>query len=148
MKTQKEARRILCQKMMARLETQKSVQLPARLRQVVQEELGHLLAPSILTDQDLKEKVLTKLGVKAEVLDDLQFREGEAYRAAHAAVYHQLGQNPLNGFYFQKSPREVVQTVVQYLMRSPHIDDVYETDEELEKQLLDVIQKFDVSQAH
>jgi hypothetical protein len=36
----------------------------------------------------------------------------------------------------------VAQAIVDYLMRSSHIDDVYETDEELEQQILQIVQEF------
>ena len=53
-----------------------------------------------------------------------------------------FGGEELNGFYFQRPPKLVAQAIVDYLMRSSHIDDVYETDEELEQQILQIVQEF------
>lgn len=148
MATQKETLRLLCKSIITRLENHKSISFPPRLRQVVQDEVFGLIVPFVLTDEDLKERTLAKMGAKAEMLQETSFTESEQYRAAKAVVRNSFGMDELNGFYFQKPPKVVAGTIVQYLMRSSHIDDVYETDEDLEHQIVEVVQKFNPAELH
>src|SRR5689334_16366504 len=129
MGTQRDTLRLLCKSIVTRLENRKSISLPSRLRQVVQDEVFALIGGFIFTEEDLREKTLAKMGAKAELLQDSAFTESDQYRAAKAVIRGTFGTDEMNGFYFQKSPKVVAQSIVQYLMRSSHIDDVYETDE-------------------
>jgi hypothetical protein len=148
MSTQKETVRLLCKSIITRLENRKSISFPARLRQVVQDEVYGLISPMILTDEDLRERTLARIGAKAELLQDTAFTDSEQYRAAKAVIRGNFGNDELNGFYFQKPPKIVANTIVQYLMRSSHIDDVYETDEDLEQQIVETVKSFNPSEMH
>ena len=148
MSTQKETVRLLCKSIITRLENKKSISFPPRLRQVVQDEVFQLIGPFILTDEDLRDRTLAKMGAKAEVLQNSQFTESEQYRTAKSLVRSTFGDDELNGFYFQKPLKSVAEFITQFLMRSSHIDDVYETDEELERQIREVIQKFNPADLH
>ena len=148
MTTQKETLRLLCKSIITRLENQKAITFPPRLRQIVQDEVANLIGPLVLTDEDIRDRVLAKLGAKAEALQDTASTETDQFRAAKAVVRGQVGQDEMNGFYFQKAPKEVANVIVQYLMRSSHIDDVYETDEDLEHKILDIVKKFKASDVH
>jgi hypothetical protein len=148
MSTQKETVRLLCKSIVTRLENNKSISFPPRLRQVVQDEVHNLVGPYILTDEDIKDRAHAKMGLKAEAVSDSGSTESDAFKAAKAVVKGQIGEHELNGFYFQKQLKEIASTIAQYFMRSSHIDDVYETDEDLEKQIIDVVKKFDASQLH
>jgi hypothetical protein len=59
-----------------------------------------------------------------------------------------FGDDELNGFFFQKPLKTIAATISQYLMRSSHIDDVYEMDEDLERQIIETVKKFDPEQVH
>jgi hypothetical protein len=148
MATQRETLRLLCKSIITRLENQKSITFPARLRQIVYDEVFSLIGPHVLTEEDLRMKAIAKMGAKAEMLQDATFTESEQYRAAKAVVRGSFGTDEMNGFYFQKPPKVVANEIVQYLMRSSHIDDVYETDEDLEHQILDVLRKFNPAELH
>ncbi len=148
MATQKETLRLLCKSIITRLENRKSISFPSRLRQIVQDEVYGMIAPFVLTDEDLRERVLLKMGAKADMLQDTTFTESEQYRAAKAVVRSSFGIDELNGFYFQKPPKIIANTIVQYLMRSSHIDDVYETDDDLEHQIVDIVKKFNPADLH
>ena len=148
MATQRETLRLLCKSMITRLENRKSITLPARLRHIVQDEVFNLITPFVLTDEDLKDRTLAKLGAKADMLKDSVFTESEQYRSAKSVIKNSLGSDELNGFYFQKPPKTIANTIVQYLMRSSHIDDVYETDEDLEQQIVEIVQKFNPTEMH
>lgn len=146
--TQREMVRSLCKSIVTRLENNKAITFPPRLRQIVQEEVFNLVGPYIMTDQDLKEKALAKMGAKAESLSETGLAESDQFKAAKAVVRSSFGEDELNGFYFLKSLKEIATTIAQYLMRSSHIDDVYETDEELEQLIVDTIKKFNPKDLH
>jgi hypothetical protein len=148
MATERETLKLLCKTVITRMENQKAISFPPRLRQIVQDEVFGLIGPFILTDQDIRERALAKVGASAEMLQDSAFTESDQYRTAKSVVKNNVGTEELNGFYFQKSPKFVANTIVQYLMRSSHIDDVYESDEDLEHKIVDMFKKFNASEIH
>ncbi|NDD91215.1 DUF507 family protein [bacterium] len=148
MSTNRETIRLLCKSIINRLENRKAITFPARLRAIVQDELFDLVGPYIVSEQDVRERALAKMGAKAEQLQETSFTESDQFKAAKALVKASLGDDVLNGFYFQKPLKTIAQSVVAYLMRSSHIDDVFETDEELERQLVEIVQKFDPKELH
>ena len=146
--TRKDSVRLLVKSIVTRLENNKSISFPVRLRQIVQDEIYGLVGPYILTDEDLRERTLARIGAKAEMLADSKFTDSDQYKAAKAVVRGTFGDDELNGFYFQKPLKMVAETVAKYFMRSSHIDDVYESDEDLERQIVETVQKFDESALH
>jgi hypothetical protein len=146
--TKRETVHQLCRSIVTRLENRKAISFPVRLRQIIGDEVFHLIGPFILTDEDMRDRTLAKIGAKADVLSDAQFTESVQYKTAKALVRQSFGDDELNGFYFQKPLKAVAETIVQYLMRSSHIDDVYETDEDLEQQIVEVVQKFNPADLH
>ena len=148
MSTGRDTVRLLCKSIITRLENRKSIAFPPRLRSIVQEEVFNLVGPYIMTDEDIRERALAKMGAKAESLGETGLAESDQFRTAKALVRSTLGDDELNGFYFQKSLKSVAQSVAEYLMRSSHIDDVYETDEDLERQIVEVIKKFNPADLH
>ena len=83
-------------------ENNKSIAFPVRLRQIVQDEIAGLVGPYILTDEDLRERTLARMGAKADLLADAKFAESDQYKAAKAVVRSTFGDDELDGFYFQK----------------------------------------------
>lgn len=148
MATTHETLGLLCKSIITRLENRKAITFPPRLRQIVQDEVQHLVSPMIFTEQDLRERTLAKIGASAEALSDAQFTDSDKYKSAKAVVRAGFGDDELHGFYFQKPLKTVAETIAQYLMRSSHIDDVYETDEDLIKGIVEFIQKFDPANVH
>lgn len=146
MGTHRELVRVLCKSIITRLENRKAVVFPPRLRQVVQDEVFGLVGPYIMTDEDIRERALAKMGAKPEAMESAT--ENEAFRAAKAVVKGTLGDHELNGFYFQKPIKEVAKIIAEYLMRSSHIDDVFESDEEIEQGVVDTIKGFDPADLH
>jgi hypothetical protein len=146
--TKRETVRLLCKSIITRLENRKAIDFPARLRSVVHDEVFGLVGPYVLTDEDLRERTLARMGARAELLEDTAFTESEQYRAARAVILGTFGDDVLNGFYFQKSLKFVADIVVKYVMRSSNINDVYESDEELERQIVETIQKFNPADLH
>lgn len=148
MATQKETVRTLCKSILSRLENDKAIQFPPRLRQIVADEIFGLIKPMIWTDEDIREKAIAKIGARAEMLEDAQFTESEQFKAAKAVVRSGLGDDVLNGFYFVKPVKDVATTISKYLMRSSHIDEVFEMDDELERGIVDFIKKFNPANLH
>lgn len=148
MSTQRETVRLLCKSIITRLENDKAIQFPPRLRQIVQDEVFGLVGPYIMTDEDLRTKALAKIGAKSELLQDSQFSESDQFKAAKAVVRAGFGDDELNGFYFQRPLKAVANVIAQYLMRSSHIDDVYETDDVIEHQIIETVKKFNPADLH
>lgn len=148
MATQRETLRLLCRSIITRLENRKAIAFPPRLRDIVQDEVFGLIGPYVMTEQDLREKALAKMGAKADALQDTQAAESDQFKAAKAVVRAGFGDDELNGFFFIKPLKMVADTIVKYLMRSSHIDEVYETDEDLEKQIVEIVQKFNPAELH
>lgn len=148
MTTTRESVRLLCKSIVTRLENRKSISFPPRLRQIVADEVFDLVGPYIVSEQDIRERALAKVGARAELLQDTQFTDSEQYRTAKALVKSSLGDDELNGFYFQKPLKTVAGSIASYLMRSSHIDDVYESDEDLEKQIVETVQGFNLADVH
>src|SRR4051812_30956964 len=98
MATQRETLRLLCKSIINRLENNKSISFPPRLRQIVQDEVYSLIGPLVLTDEDIRDRALSKMGAKAELLQETSFAEGDQYRAARSVVRNQIGSDELNGF--------------------------------------------------
>lgn len=148
MMTRRETVRLLCKSIVTRLENRKAISFPPRLREIVADEIFGLIGPSILTEEDLRTRTLARIGARAEALEGSQFTESEQYKAAKAVVRATFGDDELNGFYFQKSLKTVARSIAEYLMRSSHIDDVYETDDEIERQVVESVQNFNPANLH
>jgi len=148
MVTNRDSVRQMLQSVLTRLENQKSIQYPPRLRQIIVDEVYNLCGPAIMTEQDLRDKTHAKLGAKTEELADSAFTESDKYKAAKSVVRSTFGDDELNGFYFQRPIKNIAQVLREYLLRSSHIDDVYESDEDLEKQIVEFIKKFRPDQVH
>ncbi len=148
MDTRRETIHLLCKSIINRLENKKSITFPPRLRQVVEDEMFGLIGSLILTDQDLKERTLIRMGTRADVLEGTDFAESDQYKAAKSVVRATFGDDYLNGFYFQRPLKTVASSLVEYFMRSSHIEDVYETDEDLERQIVEIVRKFNPAELH
>jgi len=148
MGTQRETVQLMCKSIINRLENRKSISFAPRLRGIIQDEVYNLVGPYILTEQDLREKALAKVGAKAEMFKDTEHAESDQFKAAKAVVKSSFGDDVLNGLYFQRPLKQLAASISQYLMRSSNIDEVYETDEDLEKMIVEIVQKFDAAELH
>lgn len=146
--TTRDTLKLLCKSIVTKLENHKAITFAPRLRQIVADEVYHLIGPYVMTDQEIREKAMAKMGSSKDALDESSFTETEAFKAAKRMIHEQVGQHQLAGFYFQKPVREVVLMVVSYLMRSASIDEVYETDEDLEKMILEWVKQFKPENVH
>ncbi len=148
MTTTKETLRVLCKSIVTRLENRKAIQFAPRLRQIVQDDIFNLVSPVVLTEEDLRDRALAKIGARAEMLQDSSFTESEQFKTAKSVIRKSFGDDVLHGLYFQKPLKYVANSIAQYFMRSSHIDDVYESDEEIEQSIVEMARKFNPQDAH
>lgn len=146
--TTRETVKLLSKSIINRLENNKAIEFAPRLRQVIQDEIYSLIGPFILTEQDLNEKTLEKIGAKIEEIEEMEAAQNTQFRTARSVVRKSFGDDELNGLYFQKSLKQIAGIISAYYMRSSHIDDVYETDEDLEQMIVDIIRNFNPANLH
>jgi len=116
---------------------------PAESRQAIVDEVYDLVGPMIFSDEDLHEKTLELVGDRNDTLDEEAFTETEQYRAARGVVKKKYGEDELNGFYFQSSIKDISDRFCDYLMKSTHVDDVFDSDNELAKKIVVIVKRFD-----
>ena len=115
---------------------------------MVTDEVFDLVGPMVLTDEDIRNRALAKMGAKADEFQNSQFTETDQFRTARSMVKETVGDNELNGFYFQKPLKTIAESMVSYFMRSSNIDDVFESDSDLEHQILDIVKRFNPAELH
>ena len=54
----------------------------------------------------------------------------------------QFGEDVLHGLYFQKSLKTIAENLADYFMSSDKVEEVYAADEDIEKTIVETIQKF------
>ena len=146
--TNEENVRSLVKSIITRLENQKAISMRPVDREKLRQEVYQLVQLSVKTDQDLHEKTLAALGAKAEELSNSEFTESSQYRAAKAIVRKSFGDDTLNGFYFTENIKQIAIHIREFLMNSDLIEDVYETDHDLEQMIVEIIKKFNPAAAH
>jgi len=146
--TQRDTVRLLCKSIVTRLENNKSISFSPRLRQIVADEVYGLVGPYIMTDEDIREKAILKMGANTEKLEDSQFTEGEAFKAAKSIIRNGFGDDELNGMYFLKPLKQLSAMIAGFMMRSGSIDEVYETDEDLERMIVEYVKTFNPANVH
>ncbi|HTL12897.1 MAG TPA: hypothetical protein VL588_10440 [Bdellovibrionota bacterium] len=148
MSTNRETVKTLCKSIVSRLENQKYIKVIPEKRSQVIDELLRKVGPFVLTDQDLRERALEAIGEKADILDETAFSDNERFRAAKQVIRKSFGDDVLHGLYFQKSLKNLAAAVREAFMDLPSIDDVFGTDDELDRATVEVIQRFDPKNVH
>jgi len=146
--TNRDSVRNLCKSILTRLANRKAVELQAESRTPVQDEVYDLVGEFILTEHDLHTQTLDRVGAKADDLLEDDFTQSAPYRTARSMVRKTFGDDELNGFYYQKSLKHIAQLITIYLMKADKIEDVFESDEVLEKMIIDVIRTHRPSEQH
>ncbi len=138
----------LCKSIINRLENKKVIEFESQKRSDLQLEMVNLVSPHIYTEEDLKNKTLEMLGVTTDMLLEAGFTESSNYRTARSMVRKSFGDDELNGFYFQKSLREIAQMLADFFMKSDVIEDVFESDHDIVLKIVDIVKRFDLKQLH
>lgn len=134
--------KLLCRSIINRLENKKIIAFSPQDRGSVVDALFNRVKPSIATEQDIREMALQKMGASQERLADSEFSESEQFKTAKAMVRKSLGDDQLNGFFFKQPLKNVAENVAGYFMECPEIEDVFADDEEVERQVVDIVKKF------
>ena len=148
MYTKKEHVKALAKNLVTRLEQDEAIVLNPRTRQIVYQDLFLKLEAMILTDDEIREKVIGQLGLKAEELGETGYTENDQYKAAKNVLMNKLGENAVSGLYYQRPVKMVANEIGMFLMNHNQVEDVFPSDEELEKSIVDFLKKFNPSQLH
>ena len=146
--TTRDTVRILLQTVMTRLENQKAISVETQKRQDLVREAVESLGRGILTEEDIRNKTLVELGAKGDELVDIDFTQSQQYRTARSLIRKQFGENELKGMYYQKTLRELAKELSGFLMTSPNVEEVFESDDALEKAIIQVIHRFNPEELH
>lgn len=146
--TKKEHVKILAKNVVSRLEQDQAIVLNPRNRQTIYEDLFTALSPQILTDDEVRERVLAQLGMNADTLVETGSNESDQYKAARNVIMNKIGENAIMGLYYQKSVKSIALEIAQFLMGHKDIEDVFPSDEELEKTIVDFLKRFNPEQLH
>lgn len=146
--TTRDTVKLLCKSIVNRLENGNAIELEAENRSQVESELVKIVGPHILTEQDLRERTLESLGARADDLVDSSFTETEQFRTARRVVRSQFGDDELNGLYFQRNIKTIAELAVKFFMDSPHIDEVFHSDDDLVKAIVQIVRKFRPAELH
>ena len=148
MQTKKEHVKVLAKNVVTRLEQDEAIVLNPRNRQIVYQDLFLKLEPMILTDEEIRDKIISQLGLKAEELGETGYTENDQYRAAKSVMMNKLGENAVSGLYYQRPVKMVAQEIGAFLMNHSQVEDVFSSDDELEKAIVDYLKKFNPEQLH
>jgi hypothetical protein len=148
MQTKKEHVKVLAKSVVSRLEQDQAIVLNPRTRQMVYQDLFLKLEDVILTDEDIRAKILSQLGLKAEELGETGYTENDHYRAAKSVMMTKHGENAVAGMYYQLPVRIVAQQIGSFLMSHQQVEDVFPSDEELEKTIVQFLKRFAPDQLH
>lgn len=140
--------RLLAQSVVRRLESQKMIAIIREQRNELCDDLAKFLASHVLTQEDMEKSVLDSIGEKNEMLDELRLSGGEAYRTLKQSWLSKYGENEVDGLYFQEPVKYTADRVIQYLMKSQFVDEVFADDLVLERTIVGTIGGFRRSKLH
>ena len=140
--------KILAKNVMSRLEQDEAIVLKPQMRQNVYQDLYSKIAPVILTDEDVREKVIAQLGVTSEALDESSTTESDQYKTAKKMILQKIGENAVEGLYYQKPIRDLAKSIGEFVMNHESVEEVFLPDEDLEKSVVDFIKRFKPDQLH
>jgi hypothetical protein len=146
--TKKEHLKVLAKNAVSRLEQDQAIALNPRTRQMVYQDLFLKLEALILTDEDIRSRVLTQLGEKAEQLEESGQTESDQYKAAKALLLEKLGENAVAGLYYQRPVKVVAQEIARFLMSHSQVEEVFPSDEELEQTIVEFLKRFNPDLLH
>jgi hypothetical protein len=146
--TKKEHLKVLAKNAVSRLEQDQAIALNPRTRQMVYQDLFLKLEALILTDEDIRERIIQQLGQKAEQLGESGQTESDQYKAAKAVLMSKLGENAVSGLYYQRPVKEVASEIGRFLMSHAQVEEVFPTDEELERSLVEFLKRFNPDLLH
>lgn len=146
--TKKEHIRALAKNLLLRLEQDEALVMVPQEKLECFSALYEVMIKSILTDEDLREKTIQKLGLTADALSEVEASESDQFRTAKSTLMNQYAENAVRGLYYQITIKALSEEIKKFLMRRPEIDEVFWDDSQLEKRIVDFIKQFDPAQLH
>ena len=143
MGTTHQSLRVLGKSILSRLENNKYIIFNPTKRNELQDSLYSELVKWIITDEDIVTQVRDQVASRTEQLNDYSITETEAFKSRRAAIRKEVNDNELHGFYFKGTLRDVCINVGKFLFKTPIVEDVFESDENIHKLVMDTIRKFD-----
>jgi len=145
MGTNRHSLETLTKSILNRLENNKMIVFNPRDRGLVHQELMSMMGKCVVTEEDLAKRVRDEVSGETEALSEQNITETEAFKSRKHALLKEIGENGLHGFYFQVPIRDIGNKVCKFLFDCKLIEDVFETDEEIRKSVVETIQNFDES---
>src|SRR5258708_3833349 len=136
MYTKREHVKVLAKNVVSRLEQDESIVLNPRMRQMVYQDLYQKIAPYVVTDEEIRERVLKELGMKAEQLADSRANESDQFKAARSVLLNKIGENSVMGLYYQQPIKHMAQMIGKFLMGHTQVEDVFRPTKSLKKRSL------------
>jgi hypothetical protein len=147
-RTNRETLRALLKNTLTRLENDQAILLPAHLRLKALDEMEGQFKSLIFTEQDLHDTTIERMGKFAQELSESELTENEQFKTAKAILRKDWGENELHGLFYRKSLKEIAREVTRWVMSNPQVEDVFESDEGLEKKVVEVFQRFNPKNLH
>lgn len=143
--TNKHSLKNLAKSIINKLENNKYIVFNPTERAELQEDFCKKLSQFILTEEDITNQVRTQVAAKSDEILSQNINESEAFQSQKRALKQRMGENQLHGFYFQDNLRGVSHRIRKFLFDSPLIEDIFESDEAIQKLVLDTLMNFDES---
>lgn len=146
--TTRETLKHLGQNLLSRLENRKQIEFTAQARVQLRDEVYRLLSPYVLTEEDLTERTRETIGSSQAELEAIAASDTEKYQAAKRLLRERFGDDVLHGFYFQKPLKDLGRLVAKFLMDSALVEEVYASDDDLQREIVEGFQKFNPDHLH
>lgn len=137
--------KLLTKSILNKLENQKFIVFNPKDRTELQDELFRRLSRSVLTEEDITNTVRQQVSAASEAISDSNITETDAFQSQKRAMKGRLSENEVRGFYLQNTLRAVCADVCKFLFDSRYVEDVFESDEVIQKLVMDTFQNFDES---
>ena len=146
--TKREHIKVLAKNLLLRLEQDGAIAVNPPKRQNCYDALFSKIAGMILTEEDVRERVHAQLGAKSGELEGNASTETDQFRAAKAVLIARIGDHEVHKLYYQRPLKDVGIVVRDFLMSTPEVEEVFSSDEDLEKSTVEFLKKFDPAQLH
>lgn len=135
----------LAKSILNKLENRKFIVFDPKKRGELQQELYERLGCLIITEEDINNEVRGQVASVSDAINDENITETDAYQSQKRAIKSRLSENEVQGFYLKEMLRDVCADCVKFLFDSSYVEDVFESDEVLQKLIMETIQAFDES---
>lgn len=143
--TNEQSLRTLCNVLLTRLEKGNYIVFNPKDRALVREELYQVMKGVMLTEEDVIEMARDAVSGRAQDIADKNITETDAFKMKKRDIKADFSYNEVAGFYLTSSLREVSGKVSPFLLDCKAIEDVFETDEAIQRMVQESILNFDES---